>query len=470
MLYGLHYRHNCKMDREYYAFFALESSGNYLAERLYAADGQLLAAPPNQPVTRAVFDSPAACPSCRVYSEGPLNAYATRTAIDTFVYYDEGIGQTVVHPVVVFNFGGSGTVKWQYFDGTGWQSPACDALPSLPGGGGPQLPFEVTAHSGALELYVTGYGWGFKQPRILKWRLPSGADGCHGGAWEPADVIWGMGELPGISFFNFVQDAKADGSLTATFFEMNTTSIDHPNAVGKLYGWGNVGAVKASGYAQDMTSPVGPAVHFDPLAQSNPEREDDNIRIGHTSAFAFTSNQIAVEAVVQFDGSNGPNRDEFVLGKHSPLIMDRSFGFNLWYDYAVHNLRWDIGDGFNDLSLAPGTVLTGTWHYVVGTLDTAIGHEQALWIDGVECSQATGSFVPNWDGGGGPWDLRLGARAEGVSGQNDTLDGALGYVAIRNSVPSDAYIRASWRNMIVGNFVVYCPRQQPGQGEPPCQG
>ena len=73
---------------------------------------------------------------------------------------------------------------------------------------------------------------------------------------------------------------------------------------------------------------------------------------------------------------------------------------------------------------------------------------QALWINGVQY-QTSANFTPQW----GISDLRFGATSTGGGGY---LDGYLGgYVAILDFVPSEAYVRASYKDFLLGTFAVF---------------
>lgn len=464
MLFGLHYRHSCDMRNEYYAFFALGNGNSYQTANLYAADGQWLAGP-GQPVTRAVFDNPLQCPSCLVYSE-QVGPYTTRTAIDTWRYYyalGPGLGDAL--PVIFYNDGGNTQISWKYFDRSIGNWVSCDPLPQAPPGAGVRLPFDVTVGSGGeVNLYFSAYDPGQVHPRVETWRY---GNFCHDGTWQQTDVLWGAGEDPGMSWFNFIPQAKPDGSLIATFVEQNFQVP--PVAGGKLYGWNNTGVVKASNRGVTTNTPVGMGVVLDVDAQSLDYRQDDNILIPHTSAFNFGT-QIAVEAIVRFDGASLPARDEFVLSKHSSVQGPQLFwqGFNLWYDHVSQRLRWNVGyGGLGDLTVPyTGTLAAGQWYYLVGTVNAS---EQALWANGVKMQpQPLGSYVPNW----GTYDLRLGGPA--TASLASYLDGTLGgYVTLRDTVPTAASIRASYKNLMLDSttqsFVKFCPAQYWSNPEPTCE-
>jgi hypothetical protein len=109
------------------------------------------------------------------------------------------------------------------------------------------------------------------------------------------------------------------------------------------------------------------------------------------------------------------------------------------------------------------SVSANQWYYVVGTFKPTGSFmqpwEQNMWVNAtpvVSPYHASSSWGPDW----GTADLRLGASSAGCCNLQGWLGG---YIAIRHTMPSEAYIQASYANFIAKTFVQYGEVEYPPQ-------
>ena len=224
-----------------------------------------------------------------------------------------------------------------------------------------------------------------------------------------------------------------------------------------IWGWGSSGFVKYSNRAE-ITSPVGCGLHFDPSADDHPRVMSDNVLIQHkkyggSSDFTFNDDKISVEALVKFDSLSDSGQQ--IINKGD---ADNIQGWGLWQinRNGTGRIEWVVGDGSSWHSVRSNIVVnTDTWYYIVGTMDTDT-NEQNLWVNSVETSDINATWLPSW----GITEMRLGTHP---GANSHFLDGSLGgYVAIRDDVASDAYIKTSQENFINEVFIDYSSAEMRG--------
>lgn len=432
ILFGLHYSHNLQLQDQFYVFFALANGYGYQRGHLYSVAGTDL----GTTIDRSDY-YPDACPSCLAFSyTQPVESFLPRMAVVTD--NDSAVN-------VFYNVPGN-SIYWRKFTGGQW-GPPVQILNY--GGDYPGLPYDVEvlgedsllASQNRMNLYIVNYTVTYPPPGDPVWIRPQVLRLYYNGStWQTAETILGPAEDLGINWFSLVDNVAPDKKLTAVFQEQSFNP-NYPAAAGKQYGWTAAGLVKQNNRAQSSHPQVGPAIAFDRLQPppSNPP-QDDNIRVARPIEF---SGAAAVEALVRMH-SDSVAADQWIVGR-----SQLGAGFSLMYQGTSHHFDWYAG--FVDVGYlhvtAPASVVAGQWYYLVGSVQQ---NELALWVNGTKTSSA-----PYEQPAFGQIELRLGAPS---LADVSFLDGDIaGYVAVLGATPSQAYVKASWKNLVVGDYVTYGP-------------
>lgn len=168
-----------------------------------------------------------------------------------------------------------------------------------------------------------------------------------------------------------------------------------------------------------------------------------------TADFTNGTDQICVEALVKFDSLGSV--EEIVNKAESDVT-----GWSLAKD-TNDKIKWTVSDGSGGWAEAWSldAVEANTWYYVVGQIygkGTGAGWTSIT----VDAAPAQAPYPIHWvDTDWGTNPVYIGALSwNGAASYH--LEGTIGgYVSIRDDVPSEAYIKSSWKNFVAKSFVQY---------------
>ena len=299
--------------------------------------------------------------------------------------------------------------------------PVSIVIPGQGGGGNPVMMTDTlgrsrvqsfTAEAAPGSTTATVYTWNSLKPGTYLYQ-----SGTHSSIQVPMGLYGSLIVRQGPGYSSIV---SADGP--SHYYRLGDSSTGSAIDLGSTTSNGNYGIGVSQGTLGYITDE---ASEFD---------SNDNNSFIDTNVTALSQNTFSIEAWVNANSTNGPNRivakDEIgIQGQFILWFQNGKLRFHVYPQGGSGGSAWVIAE-------APITPPSGTTFHVVGVFD---GTDVILYVDGAEVARTPlGATTTNTN----TLPITIGADSDNISARGHIFDGNIDEVAIYDSVLSAVQIQS----------------------------